>query len=303
MVRIALGVLITIVTSPAEAQSVRQCAPTVDSIARPCELDAWPVTGTQREAPKYPDILRQAGVQGEVRAEFIVDTAGRPIISTLRTTATHQLFATMVRNALPRVRFEPPRRRGIPVSVRVMELVEFRYPGTGLHPVSGASASTFDVDSTGQLRITVFAHIPFDSAAAPRLTEADTWAIYHVVADYLIRHEEKRPSAYCVRVAGTEPPDEFFARWSGTAPVVPLEKCPPTYTSMVAYPDSRRAPTGWVDPVTITLGNVKPWAIDLVILDVQTWQGTSGIARTCEVQRTLEGWKQVACVVLSRTVS
>lgn len=58
--------------------------------------------------PQYPDILRQAGVEGEALVSFEVDTAGRADVSTFKVIrTTHELFATAVRNALPRMRFIP----------------------------------------------------------------------------------------------------------------------------------------------------------------------------------------------------
>lgn len=59
-------------------------------------------------APVYPDMLRQAGVEGEALVSFVVDTLGRIEISTFKVIrASHDLFATAVRNALPRMRFIP----------------------------------------------------------------------------------------------------------------------------------------------------------------------------------------------------
>ena len=59
-------------------------------------------------APAYPDILRQAGVEGEALVSFVVDTSGRvdqASFKVIRT--THELFASAVKNALPRMRFLP----------------------------------------------------------------------------------------------------------------------------------------------------------------------------------------------------
>ena len=59
-------------------------------------------------APAYPDILRQAGVEGEALVSFVVDTTGRVDISTFKIIrATHDLFGVAVKNALPRMRFFP----------------------------------------------------------------------------------------------------------------------------------------------------------------------------------------------------
>lgn len=59
-------------------------------------------------APAYPDILRQAGVEGEALVSFVVDTAGRVEVGSFRVLRTsHDLFAAAVKNALPRMRFIP----------------------------------------------------------------------------------------------------------------------------------------------------------------------------------------------------
>ena len=56
--------------------------------------------------PKYPDILRQAGVEGEVLVSFVVDETGVADPASFKVIrATHELFATAVRQALPAMRF------------------------------------------------------------------------------------------------------------------------------------------------------------------------------------------------------
>jgi protein TonB len=58
--------------------------------------------------PQYPDILRQAGVEGEVLVSFVVDTTGRADVSSFKVIRSHHdLFAQAVKNALPRMRFIP----------------------------------------------------------------------------------------------------------------------------------------------------------------------------------------------------
>jgi TonB family protein len=58
--------------------------------------------------PRYPDILRQAGVEGEVLAQFVVDTTGLANVASFKTLrSTHDLFAQAVRAALPEMRFTP----------------------------------------------------------------------------------------------------------------------------------------------------------------------------------------------------
>jgi protein TonB len=58
--------------------------------------------------PVYPDILRQAGVEGETLVSFVVDTSGRAVPGSFTVVrSTHELFTAAVRNALPRMRFVP----------------------------------------------------------------------------------------------------------------------------------------------------------------------------------------------------
>ncbi len=59
-------------------------------------------------APRYPEILKSAGVEGEVLAQFVVDTTGRAENGSFKVLKTsHELFALAVKNALPGMRFLP----------------------------------------------------------------------------------------------------------------------------------------------------------------------------------------------------
>ena len=58
--------------------------------------------------PRYPEILKSTGVEGEVNAQFEVDTLGRANPASFKILrSTHDLFASAVRNALPNMRFLP----------------------------------------------------------------------------------------------------------------------------------------------------------------------------------------------------
>jgi protein TonB len=58
--------------------------------------------------PTYPDMLKQAGIEGQVLASFVVDTSGRAEMSTFKViTSTHEQFTQAVRRALPQMRFLP----------------------------------------------------------------------------------------------------------------------------------------------------------------------------------------------------
>jgi protein TonB len=59
-------------------------------------------------APRYPDMLRSANVEGEVLAQFVVDTTGRADMSTFKVLkTTHDLFTNAVKSALPNMKFYP----------------------------------------------------------------------------------------------------------------------------------------------------------------------------------------------------
>ncbi len=58
--------------------------------------------------PTYPEMLKQAGIEGQVLASFVVDTTGRADMSTFKViTSTHEQFTQAVRRALPQMRFLP----------------------------------------------------------------------------------------------------------------------------------------------------------------------------------------------------
>jgi protein TonB len=60
------------------------------------------------QQPRYPEMLKTAGVEGEVLASFVVDTTGRAEPGSFKVLKTsHELFASAVRNALPNMKFLP----------------------------------------------------------------------------------------------------------------------------------------------------------------------------------------------------
>src|SRR5439155_22277261 len=58
--------------------------------------------------PRYPDMLRSANVEGEVLAQFVVDTTGRADMATFKVLKeTHAMFTQAVKAALPNMKFYP----------------------------------------------------------------------------------------------------------------------------------------------------------------------------------------------------
>ena len=59
-------------------------------------------------SPRYPDMLRSANVEGEVLAQFVVDTTGKADMSQFKVLkSTHDLFTNAVKASLPQMKFYP----------------------------------------------------------------------------------------------------------------------------------------------------------------------------------------------------
>lgn len=83
--------------------------------------------------PVYPDLLRQAGVQGRVVLEAVVDTTGRVLLQSISVvSATNPGFVTSARQALIATLFRPAMVGGKAVRMRVRIPYEFAIRnGTG----------------------------------------------------------------------------------------------------------------------------------------------------------------------------
>jgi TonB family protein len=80
--------------------------------------------------PRYPQILREAGVEGEVLVSFVVDATGQADGSTFKVIrSTHELFSTAVKQALPAMRFVPAEVGGRKVKQLVQQPFSFALAG------------------------------------------------------------------------------------------------------------------------------------------------------------------------------
>jgi protein TonB len=80
--------------------------------------------------PRYPETLRSAGVEGEVRAQFVVDTTGRAEPGSLKIlSATNELFAAEIRRAMPTMKFIPAMVGGRKVKQLVEQPFTFSLSG------------------------------------------------------------------------------------------------------------------------------------------------------------------------------
>ena len=82
---------------------------------------------TRSPLPRFPQVLKDAGVEGLVRLRFVVDTLGRVELGAVQVVeSTHPAFALAVRVTLPRMRFAPARVGNHPVRQLVEFPVQFR---------------------------------------------------------------------------------------------------------------------------------------------------------------------------------
>ena len=76
--------------------------------------------------PRYPDMLRSANVEGEVLAQFVVDTTGRVEMSTFKVLkSSHDLFTAAVRQHLSISRYYPAEIGGRKVKQLVQQPFNF----------------------------------------------------------------------------------------------------------------------------------------------------------------------------------
>lgn len=76
----------------------------------------------------YPDVMRESRTNGEVLAQFVVDTTGRALPETFKVLkTTHDLFAQAVKAALPDMRFVPATIGGKPVRQLVQQPFSFTF--------------------------------------------------------------------------------------------------------------------------------------------------------------------------------
>jgi protein TonB len=79
-----------------------------DSVLRADQVEKQVSLAPGSVPPKYPDVLRNSGIEGQVIAQFVVDERGRAEDDSVRFVASgNSLFEEAVRVALRRMRFVP----------------------------------------------------------------------------------------------------------------------------------------------------------------------------------------------------
>ncbi len=77
-------------------------------------------------SPRYPEMLRQAGIEGSVILEFVIDTTGNVEPNSVKVqAATNRAFEGPAREVILRSRYRPGRVRGTAVRVLVQQSISF----------------------------------------------------------------------------------------------------------------------------------------------------------------------------------
>jgi len=123
-------------------------------------------------APRYPVELKASGVQGEVLAQFIVDTLGMPDMDSFKVLRSHHgRFTDAVREALPDMRFTPAEMNGRKVRQLVQQPFVFAIAGReGERPVTSPNTR-----SMSALDLPPLANLP--RTPAPPLGKVEGWMI------------------------------------------------------------------------------------------------------------------------------
>ena len=109
------------------AQVSKSMQPGSDAVYFEYQVENPVMSAPGSPAPRYPDILKTAGVSGEVIASFVVDTTGLADVGSLKVIrSSHQLFVNSIVVAMPDMRFTPAMVGGRKVKQLVMQPFVFQ---------------------------------------------------------------------------------------------------------------------------------------------------------------------------------
>lgn len=115
-----------------QAMSVGRPGPTRGDSSSPAAVLAMaevdqPAEAIHQPEPRYPPVLQQAGIEGRVLVEFIIDTLGHVEPASLRILeSSNPGFEAAAAETLRRSVFRPARVQGRPVRQRTIQAVAFR---------------------------------------------------------------------------------------------------------------------------------------------------------------------------------
>jgi TonB family protein len=100
---------------------------TTSTILTESEVDELPALITAGVL-RYPTILQESGIDGSVTLTFVIDTEGRVEPDGIQVLSSTQAgFVPAAEQAVLTSRFHPARKHGVPVRVRVRQLISFKH--------------------------------------------------------------------------------------------------------------------------------------------------------------------------------
>jgi len=124
----ALGVLLVVLAcaAPSPATDVAPAVP-----GPPVSLENQPPVLLEMPEPRYPPLLREAGIEGEVVLEFLVDATGRvdsASVIVIPGERGHKALERPAADAVRGARYRPAVIHGQPAPLRIRQTVTFRIP-------------------------------------------------------------------------------------------------------------------------------------------------------------------------------
>ncbi len=113
---------------PASGGIAAQSEPDEDGIFNVAEVQPELIGGVASIQPVYPPLARQAGIEGRVIVQFVVDTDGSTTDAQV-VRSPDDMLSQAALEAVRTLRFEPARNRGQAVKVRFALPITFRLPG------------------------------------------------------------------------------------------------------------------------------------------------------------------------------
>jgi len=99
---------------------------TEEAVLRAAEVDD-PAAVIRQPSPRYPPVLQQAGIEGKVLLEFIIDSTGKIEPASVRVVERSRPgFDTAAMETIEQSSFRPARVRGRPVRQRTLQSIVFR---------------------------------------------------------------------------------------------------------------------------------------------------------------------------------
>lgn len=242
-------------------------------------------------APRYPDLLRSAFVEGEVVAEMTVTEGGVVDMASVRfVQSSHDLFTNAVKSAIRNWRFVPALAGGRFVRARGTARVEFVLPKGDSLPVVAIAEPVHQVPNGIAIRL--------GWRVPPRATDVqtDTARLYALI-ERIVRDFASTDTlrARCLEWSpagrGEDAPASVitYLREHGV-PRLPMSKCPPMYGGMIQYVDARGRPIPerphGPNPHVVTINELVPWTSEQYVFAV--WEGTGNGAR---IQRCQADWR------------